>query len=125
MHHTPACERIFDRRFLINLMKRKAGIVSGILILVLAQVFLIIRTDWRTGVPAQACVLVQAKDLPDSPWLENPDDHGPALIKNNSLTFNFRVQISQSPVKDPRFRFARTANPDPMYADRPPPPASA
>jgi hypothetical protein len=109
----------------MNIMKRTAGPLSGILIFLIAQVILIIGSPEQPANPVRANELVQARDLPDSPWIENPDENVPAIAKSHSLTFNFRPEYPGNPAMDPRFRFTLAELPDPLYIDRPPPPVCA
>ena len=105
----------------MNIMKRTAGILTGILFLILAQVFLVIRQVEKQGKPILTTEWAQVKAQPDAPWIENPDDNLPALARNPVLRILGPGEVSRNPVAVPRFRFNLKERPNPLYTDRPPP----
>jgi hypothetical protein len=102
-------------------MKQTAGILTGILLLMTVQVFLVLREDDQKGVQKAAGEWVQAKYTPDTTWLENPDENHPALARNAVPKLPGNAETPRKPVRDPRFRFTLREGPNPLYTDRPPP----
>ncbi len=102
-------------------MKQLIDIMSGILILLVFQVFSDISLSALSGDHSRFTKVECTRVIPMNLWIDNPTDDTPGEIKNNFLKVFIGDGSDGSFINDLAFKPAEQYLLNPLYLDRPPP----
>jgi len=109
------------------IMKRMAGILSGIILFLVSQVLPVRHFQGWTENPGwtensvQVRTFIRTNDAQGMLLLENADEDNPGEMQNQFLRVCIGEEFLNNNEKDPCLGFTLNFLPDPLLIDRPPP----